>query len=128
MRVTLSALVGSLLAIGSASAQTTAADHTQARAGNANVVAPWARPALTAKESPGYVGGGKLFGGEARGPIDGTFGYDYVGHGWKPGRVFLSYHPNLGGKPTGPYRTDGPRVFDIFSIRPVRKALHEEGH
>ena len=69
------------------------------------------------------TGGSVAIGGS--GPIfprDGMFGYDYVGYG-PPGRVFLGwahdpYYPRM-----GPYRTDGPRVFDIFSIRPVRRAL-----
>jgi hypothetical protein len=123
-----------ILAVLSASAvelraQTTEADHTAARAGMSKSVAPWARPAQSPKEAPGYVGGGRLFGGGTPGPLDGTFGYDYVGHGLYPHRVFLGFYHGLGGKPGGPYRTDGPRVFDVFSIRPVRKALAEkEGH
>jgi hypothetical protein len=109
-----------------ANAQTTAADHTFARAGQSNVVAPWARPTRTPKEAPGYVGGGRPFpawSGEGRGPLDGTFGYDFVGYGLYPGRVFLGWYGPEAGPPGGPYRTDGPRVFDIFSVHPVRRAL-----
>ena len=109
-----------------ATAQTTAADHTFARAGQSNVVAPWARPTRTPKEVPGYVGGGRPFpawGGEGRGPLDGTFGYDFVGYGFYPNRVFLGWYGPEAGPTGGPYRTDGPRVFDIFSVRPVRRAL-----
>jgi hypothetical protein len=102
---------------------TTEADHTFARAGQSNVVAPWARPNQTPKYAPGTIGGSIPFGGY--GPIaqsDGVFGYDYVGYG-PPGRVFLGWAHDPVRPRMGSYRTDGPRVFDIFSIRPVRKAL-----
>jgi hypothetical protein len=110
----------------SASAQMTAADHTFARAGQSNVVAPWARPTRTPKEAPGYVGGGRPFpgwSGAGRKPLDGTFGYDFVGYGLYPDRVFLGWYGPEAGPSGGPYRTDGPRVFDIFSVRPLRRAL-----
>jgi hypothetical protein len=114
--------------VGSAAAQspqgtTTAADHTFARAGFSNVIAPWARPNRTAAQMPGYIGGSIPFGGDGPiAPVDGTFGYDYVGYG-PPGRVFLGWaHDPVSPRP-GSYRTDGPRVFDIFSVRPVRRAL-----
>jgi len=115
-----------LLAASSASAQTTAADHTFARAGQSNVIAPWARPTRTPKDAPGYIGGGRPFpawSGEGRGPLDGTFGYDFIGYGRYPNRVFLGWYGPAAGPPSGPYRTDGPRVFDIFSVRPVRRAV-----
>jgi hypothetical protein len=125
-------LATALLAASSASAQTTAADHTFARAGQSNVVAPWARPTRAPKEAPGYVGGGRAFpawSGEGRGPLDGTFGYDFVGYGLYPNRVFLGWYGPAAGPPGGPYNTDGPRVFDIFSVRPVQRALAKgEGH
>jgi hypothetical protein len=102
---------------------TTAADHTFARAGFPNVIAPWARPSRTPEQMPGYVGGSIPLGGDGPvAPYDGTFGYDYVGYG-SPGRVFLGWaHDPVYPRP-GSYRTDGPRVFDIFSVRPVRRAL-----
>jgi hypothetical protein len=125
-------LIATLLAASRASAQTTAADHTFARAGQSNVGAPWARPTRTPKEAPGYVGGGRPFpasAAEGRGPLDGTFGYDFVGYGLYPNRVFLGWYGPQAGPPGGPYRTDGPRVFDIFSAHPVRRALAGgEGH
>ena len=102
---------------------TTAADHTFERAGFPIVVAQWAQPSLTPKEMQGYVGGSVALGGS--GPIfprDGVFGYDYVGYG-PPGRVFLGWAHDPRYPRMGPYKTDGPRVFDIFSIRPVRRAL-----
>ena len=102
---------------------TTAADHTFARAGFPNVVAPWAQPSKTPKEMPGYVGGSIPLGGDGPAvPWDGVFGYDYVGYG-SPGRVFLGWGHDPVNPRMGPYRTDGPRVFDVFSIRPVRRAL-----
>lgn len=102
---------------------TTAADHTFARAGFPNVIAQWAQPSRTSKQMPGYIGGSiPLGGGEPIAPVDGTFGYDYVGYG-PPGRVFLGWAHDPVNPRMGSYRTDGPRVFDIFSVRPVRRAL-----
>jgi hypothetical protein len=106
---------------------TTAADHTFERAGQPQVIAPWARPTRTPKEAPGYIGGGRsfpAFAEENRGPLNGTFGYDYVGYG-SPARVFLGWYRSPAAPPGGPYQSDGPRVFDIFSVRPVRRALAE---
>ena len=125
-----------LLAWGAADARaqsprgtTTAADHTFARAGESNVVAPWARAARTPKQMPGYVGGSVPLGGDGpAAPWDGVFGYDYVGSG-PPGRVFLGWAHDPTYPRMGSYRTDGPRVFDIFSVHPVRRALSPgEGH
>jgi hypothetical protein len=79
---------------------------------------------------PGYVGGAAVLGGEGpAGPADGVFGYDYVGY--EPAdRVFLGWLHSHTAPPSGPYRTDTHRVFDVFSLRPVRKALanEREGH
>jgi hypothetical protein len=108
---------------------TTEADHTFARAGFPDVIAPWAIPSQTPKKARGIVGGSIPWGGAA--PVartEGVFGYDYVGYS-DPGRVFLGWaHDPVYPRP-GTYRTDGPRVFDIFSIHPLRKALSPgEGH
>ena len=102
---------------------TTAAEHTFERAGFPTVVASWARPSQSPRYMPGYIGGSIPFGGGGPvAPVDGVFGYDYVGYG-PAGRVFLgwAHHPTY--PRMGPYQTDGPRVFDIFSVRPVRRAL-----
>jgi hypothetical protein len=106
---------------------TTAADHTFARAGFPDVIAPWARPGRTAKEMPGIVGGSVALGGDA--PVartEGIFGCDHTGFG-PPGRVFLGWAHDPVRPVMGSYRTDGPRVFDVFSIHPVRRALSGDG-
>ena len=101
---------------------TTEADHNFGRSGMANQIAPWARPGRTAKEAPGLVGGSRPLRGDGPiAPAEGVFGFDYVGG--HPGRVFLNWTHDPVSPRMGPYRTDGHRVFDIFSIRPVRKAL-----
>jgi hypothetical protein len=106
-----------------AHAQTTATDHTFVRAGNPQRVAPWARPSQTSDRRPGYVGGAAILGGEGPAPpSDGVFGYDSVGHG-PYDRVFLGWLHSHSAPPPGPYRTDTRRVFDVFSIHPVRKAI-----
>src|SRR5579871_6441436 len=70
----------------------TPAQHTQQRAGNPAMIAPWAVSGLGRRDTGGYVGGGRpgLFSsGPATGPTTcGTFGWDYGG--WRPGRVFLA--------------------------------------
>jgi hypothetical protein len=107
---------------------TTEADHTFARAGFSNWIAPWAKPSPNPKEMPGVIGGSRPHRGE--GPVaatEGVFGYDYVGYG-QPSRVFLGWTHDPVNPRMGSYRTDGPRVFDIFSIHPVRKALSPGGH
>lgn len=127
MRRLLLALSAAALA-SSASAQdgprgsTTAADHNFARAGFPRTVARWAQPSRTPEKGPGYVGGSVALGGDGPvGPIEGVFGYDCVVV--RPDRVFLGWSHSPAGPPPGPYVTTGPRVFDVFSVRPVRRAL-----
>jgi hypothetical protein len=106
---------------------TTAAAHTFARAGLPDSIAPWARPSRTAKQMPGIVGGSVTLSGDApMARTEGVFGYDYVGFG-PPGRVFLGWAHDPVRPVMGSYRTDGPRVFDVFSIHPVRRALATPG-
>jgi hypothetical protein len=99
-------------------------DHTHERAGYPQCVAWYAIPGRTAKDTVGYVGGGCLpiFRGEGRCPSDGIFGWDYVGCGWYPGRVFLSWCHCAKTPLPGPYKTDGPHVPDVFSVHPLRHA------
>jgi hypothetical protein len=102
---------------------TTEADHNFARSGSSDQIAPWARPGRSPKEMPGLIGGSRPLRGDGPiAPSEGVFGYDYVGFG-SPGRVFLGWGHDPVSPRMGSYRTDGPRVFDVFSIRPVRKAL-----
>lgn len=115
-----------LLVVGDVTWAQTAADHSFARAGSPQRVAPWARPSQRPQRVLGYVGGAAVLGGEGpAGPVDGVVGYDYIGSG-PADRVFLGWLHSVSAPPGGPYRTDGRRVFDVFSIRPVRKALAEE--
>lgn len=105
-------------------AQTTAADHTFERAGYPNSIARWARPSQKPKYSLGYIGRATVFDHDCEPrQAEGVIGYDYVGYG-PYSRVFPGWVTV--GSPPGPYRTDGPRIFDIFSIRPLRRALNKE--
>ena len=124
MRILSFAVAASTLLCSEAIAQTSAADHTFARSRNSNSVARWARPSQTPKMSLGYVGRAIVFDHDcAPREAEGVIGYDYVGYG-PYGRVFTGWLTFR--SPPGPYRTDGPRVFDIFSIRPLRRALNKE--
>src|SRR5262245_41112759 len=99
------------------------ADHTQERAGNPSCVAKYAVPGRAGRYDVGYIGGGCLgwWKGEARGPAEGVFGWDYVLCGKYPGRVFLNWcHCNKQPGP-GPYKTDGPHVPDVFSVHPLQR-------
>jgi len=99
-------------------------EHTAARAGYPPCIAWWAMPGRSDKYAVGYVGGGCLGRkGEPRTPDDGIFGWDYVGRGRYPGRVFLNWCHCGKAPKAGPYKPDGPHVPDIFSIHPVQKAL-----
>ena len=110
--------------------------HTLERAGNPAGVSRFAIPSVTSRDVGGYVGGGKLIGNNvfakgssaATGPVmDGTFGTDYAGFKVRPNRVFLaaSPDPSVGSTVARAYRTDGPHVPDVFSLRPFRKAILE---
>ncbi|WP_020474397.1 hypothetical protein [Zavarzinella formosa] len=79
------------------------------------------RPSQTPERSPQIINRD-----ERSRPTDGTFGYDTR----RP--LFLSqstvdrlfHYP--ADRRSGGYRTDGPHVFDILSIRPIKKSLHLE--
>ena len=45
------------------------------------------RASIEKHEGPGIIGGSRLIKGDAAGPYDGTFGWDYQGFGWHPGRA-----------------------------------------
>lgn len=124
MRLLTIVIAASTLLCSEAIAQTTAADHTFARSGGSNTVARWARPSQSPRMSLGYVGRATVFDHDCSPrEAEGVMGYDYVGYGPYE-RVFPGWISF--GSPSGPYRTDGPRIFDIFSIRPLRRALNKE--
>jgi hypothetical protein len=110
--------------------------HTMDRAGYPQLVKPHAVPSVTPRDAGGYIGGGRLLHNRmfARGPVatgpvaDGTFGTDYAGLRLRPNRVFLapSYDPSLGPSIGRLYRTDGPYVPDVGTVRPLRNAVIEK--
>jgi len=106
-------------------------EHTHERAGNPLCVASYARPSVTNHDRLGYVGGGKVIGGDCRGPRDGTFGMDYVGLGWFGKGNFLNWFHDRKLQPSpGKYNTEGPKVPDVVANNPVKlahKALAGEG-
>ena len=102
------------------------ADHTFERAGLPSNVSRLAIPSVEKHEGPGYIGGGRLIRGDSRGPADGTFGFDYQGLGWHPGRVFLGWAHDRSHQPKlGSYKTDTYHVPDIFSFHPLRRVFDE---
>lgn len=74
-----------------------------------------------------YVGGGALCRGDGRYvPQDGTWGYDYIGKGWYPGRIFLGWYHDRPLQPQfGKYESFGPHVTDIFAAQPLRRPIIE---
>ena len=101
-------------------------DHTQQRAGNPQCNALWAVPSRSAKECGGLVGGGCLRGGVGAGPNDGTWGWDYIGCGWRPNRIFLGWCADcVSQRKPGTYKTDGPNVPDVFSVKPIKRAVEK---
>lgn len=106
------------------------ADHTYARSGCSKELSRLAHPTvINGHYGLGLVGGGKLFKGDgpAVNGTDGIVGWDYVLFGRKPGRVFLGFHHNRPHQPLeGKYEADEPRLFDVFTIRPARRAVLEK--
>lgn len=113
------------------------AEHSAARAGFPLCVKPHAVPSVTRFDYAGYVGGASLRNnhlaargpGSATGPIyDGTFATDFGGFRAHLGRVFLasSCDPARGSSIHARYRADGPRIVDVFALRPIRKAVLEQ--
>ena len=80
-------------------------------------IAPWARPANTANYDGYYVGGGAVCRGEDRQPLEGTWGWDYIGCcyarrvmlGWWHGRRYQ------GG--TGAYKIEGPPLPHLQALQ-----------
>lgn len=107
---------------------------TMQRAGYPQEVAWWAVSGISKHNTGGYIGGATVCHnnalhrgvGAATGPLQtGTFGWDFAGFRMRPGRVFLA------ATPTGANRSDiarnylaeGPRVPDVFALRPFRNAV-----
>ena len=118
------------------------APHTMERAGYPQEIARFNQPSVTCYDRPGYVGGARLFHNNnvvtrdptvVTGPVqNGTFATDYAGVRGRLGRVFLasSNDPSKGYPISWNYIAEGPRVKDIYNIRPLRNAileLHEDG-
>jgi hypothetical protein len=103
-------------------------EHTHARAGWPLCVSAHASPSNTPAYDGGYVGGGGSHHGEARGPSEGTWGWDYVGT-HLPRRVFLRWAhggPAQDGNPY--YLADFPRYRDpVRGAATVTRRLHEGG-
>ena len=111
--------------------------HSAEQAGYPMSVSRLAVPSVTRFDQAGYVGGGSVRNnnllargpGSATGPLyAGTFATDYGGLRGHLGRVFLapSDHPGRGIPISWNYRAEGPRVTDIFALRPFRKAVLEK--
>jgi hypothetical protein len=113
------------------------AEHSMQRAGYPMDVKPHAIPSVTRFDHGGYIGGGSPWRNDllARGPGSalgvpqcvGVFGTDFGGFRAHLGRVFLapSNDPSRGPSLQALYNADGPRVVDVFALRPLRKAVLE---
>jgi hypothetical protein len=103
-------------------------NHTFARAGYPERVAPWAAPSNTPAYGGYYVGGGCPCAGGAPGPLQGSWGWDYYCHrlfhpavvlGWCDGRY-------QGG--VGSYPTDRFPVPNVFAVKIGSRSGGGEGH
>ena len=109
--------------------------HTMERAGFPQEVRPHAIPAVTNRETGGYIGGGRLALGLCRKPdgrvtpTDGTWGWDYVGCGRHPQHIFLDWWHDRRCQPKpGSYGTDSPiHVPDPIAAHPIQKVLKGRG-
>ncbi len=105
----------------------TTPQHTHEAKGGSDRISRYAIPSVESHEAGGYIGGGRVFRGSAGGPNEGTFGYDYVGFGRRPGRIFLGFFGESA-KQQGllpKYNADGPRVKDLVAAQPFRRAVKE---
>ncbi len=93
-------------------------DHTFARAGYPNEVSCLAHPTNSPAYCGYYVGGGCVLRGGPPGPLDGTWGWDFVGRPCLPHKVMLGWCFKCryqGG--SGSYRTDGRPVPNVFDVK-----------
>jgi len=58
--------------------------------------------------------------------VTGVFGYDTRRPFFHSQSTVDRLFHSPADRRAGGYRTDGPRVFDIFSVRPIKKSLHLE--
>jgi hypothetical protein len=103
-------------------------EHTMQRAGYPQEISCLAAPGRTASYCGGWIGGGCLIRGSAPDQGDGTWGWDYAGCGWYPGRLFLKWCHCGVEKPLAGYKTDGKPVPNIFAIQPKSKEKAEHEH
>ncbi|MBI1914807.1 MAG: hypothetical protein HYS12_08725 [Planctomycetes bacterium] len=110
--------------------------HTFERAGYPNEVSKLAHPSETPNYGGYYVGGGCTFRGDAPGPADGTYGWDYVSLCRFDYRVMLRWCCRYKGG-YGKYKIDGPPVPDVGPyVEQIREGpelrrhreYHEEHH
>jgi hypothetical protein len=104
--------------------------HSHQSAGTCVSVHKWAIPGIGKHEAGGYVGGSGLIRGTAPGTVaghfDGTFGWDYVGFGKRPGRVFLGFlydrpHQTL----FYPKYYADRKIKDVIAAQPFKRAVRE---
>ncbi len=110
-------------------------ENTAERAGTAKGIRSFGEPSVGYHSAAGMVGGGRNFlrlfrtsAESTRRPGEGTFGWDYVGFGYRPGRVFMGWFNgnNSHQSPILPrYNTDGPRVKDYVAVMPIKRAIKE---
>lgn len=103
-------------------------NHTFERAGYPNEVSKLAHPTNTPKYAGYYVGGGCVCRGGGPGPLQGTYGWDFVGGCLVRPKVMLAWCFKCryqGG--SGAYKTDGPHVPNVFGVHlPERPAENGE--
>jgi hypothetical protein len=104
-----------------------ACDHTARRAGYPEEISRFARPANTCAYDGYYVGGGCPCRGAGPGPLEGTWGWDYIGRCPRLRRVMLGWCCRYQGG-SGAYKTDGPPVPNVFSIKLPERCPEAEGH
>jgi hypothetical protein len=86
-------------------------EGAEARAGYPRTVAPWAQPSDTGRYVGYAVGGGSPCKGDAPGPDEGTWGWDYKGLCLPQKVELLWYHGKEQGG-SGAYAIDGPRPLE----------------
>ena len=86
-----------------------ASDHILQRAGNPQEISRLAHPSETPAYTGYHVGGGSPRQGDAPGPLEGTWGWDYEGICLRRKVILHWWHGRCQGG-TGSYKTDGPHL------------------